>query len=59
MFATLFSNSVHFSHDDQIARAEIPERDDPSYITFVPREDWDKPYVKEAMEREITNFARY
>lgn len=58
-YATLYSNYVHFSHDDQIARAEIPERDDPSYITFVPREDWDKPYVKEAMEREITNFARY
>ena len=53
-YATLYSNYVHFSHDDQIARAEIPERYDPSYITFVHREDWDKPYVKEAMERIVS-----
>ena len=58
-FATLYSNYVHFTHDDQIAKAEIAEREDPTYITFVPKEDWDKAFVKEAMEKEIANFNTY
>ena len=58
-YATLYSNYVHFVNDKQIERAERAEIDNPTYMVFIPKEDWAKPFVIEAMEKEIKNFQNY
>ena len=52
-YSTMYTNCAHFSHEDQIARAE---KADNSYVVFIPKEDWDKPFMVEAKEKEIKNF---
>ena len=58
-YATLYSNYVHFVDDRQIEKAERAEIDNPTYTVFIPKEDWTKPFVIEAMEKEIKNFQNY
>ena len=56
------SPSVHsqIEYDDsQIENAEVTERENESFVVFIPRKDWDKPFVVEAKEKEIANFNRY
>ena len=53
------TNYAAEEHADQILRAEKAERMDNSYVVFIPKEDWDKPFVQEAMEKELGNFRAY
>ena len=52
-------NYAAFEDNDQVNRAEKAEAEDQSYVVFIPKEDWDKPFVKEAMDKELANFRRY
>ena len=50
---------TYYTYQDQISRAEKAEKEDTSYVVFIPKEDWDKPFVKEAKEKELKNFRSY
>ena len=50
---------TYYSYSDQIERAEKAEKADTSYVVFIPKDQWDKPFVVEAKEKEITNFRKY
>ena len=54
--------SVHaqIEYDDgQIEMAEVTERENESYVVFIPRKDWHKPFVVEAKQKELENFTKY
>ena len=54
--------SVHSKidyNDEQIKKAESVELENDSYVVFIPKKDWSKPFVIEAKEKEIQNFDRY
>ena len=53
------TNYAAYEHCDQIQRAEKAEKMNKSYVVFIPKQDWDKPFVVEAKEKEINNFLRY
>ena len=53
------TNYAADEHSDQIQRAEKAENMDESYVVFIPKKDWDKPFVAEAKEKEINNFLKY
>ena len=50
---------TYFTYADQITRAEEAERVDETYVVFIPKEDWEKPFVLEAKEKELKNFENY
>ena len=50
---------TYYSYCDQISRAEEAEKKELAYIVFIPKEDWDKPFVLEAKEKELSNFRSY
>ena len=50
---------TYYTYADQISRAEKAEQEDISYVVFIPKDQWDKPFVKEAKERELNNFRQY
>ena len=52
-------NYAAWEETDQNNRAERAEAEDQSYVVFIPKEDWDKPFVQEAMEKELANFRSY
>ena len=50
---------TYFTYTDQIARAEQAERADNTFVVFIPKDQWDKPFVIEAKEKELKNFQEY
>ena len=50
---------TYYSYSDQIERAEQAEKADISYVVFIPKDQWDKPFVVEAKQKEISNFRKY
>ena len=52
-------NYAAYEGEDQIKKAEAAEKEDNSYVVFIPKEDWDKNFVLEAMDKELNNFANY
>ena len=50
---------TYFTYADQISRAEQAEKVDETYVVFIPKEDWDKPFVVEAKDKELRNFENY
>ena len=50
---------TYFTYADQISRAEQAEKIDETYVVFIPKEDWDKPFVVEAKDKELRNFENY
>ena len=45
--------------DSQLRRAEEFENENESYVVFIPRKDWNKPFVIEAKQKELKNFESY
>ena len=50
---------TYYTYQDQIGRAKKAEIEDTTYVVFIPKEDWKKPFVKEAKEKELNNFQEY
>ena len=50
---------TYFTYTDQISRAEEAEKNDPAFVVFIPKDKWDKPFVREAKEKELANFRSY
>ena len=50
---------TYYTYTDQITRAEKAEKLDNTFVVFIPRDQWDKPFVKEAKEKELANFQSY
>ena len=44
---------------EQIQKAQAMEEENESYVVFIPRKDWTKPFVIEAKQKELENFQRY
>ena len=56
------SPSIHneIEYDgDSIDKAEILESENAAYVVFIPKKDWDKPFVVEAKQKELKNFQSY
>ena len=50
---------TYYTYTDQITRAEKAEKLDNTFVVFIPRDQWDKPFVKEEKEKELANFQSY
>ena len=44
---------------EQIDKAQLNEQENENYVVFIPRKDWEKPFVIEAKEKELRNFESY
>ena len=44
---------------EQINKAQLHEQENENYVVFIPRKDWEKPFVLEAKEKELKNFESY